>query len=186
MSAEQSTIRPPNWFRIFVIGAGAILALTGCAKILAALGSAQILEMQDELLMLRNRDLMFGMGLLEIAIAGVLCRGRDNLFSAMILIWLNANFVLYRIALLFTKTAICPCLGHIHQALHLSPEMVDTVLKLIICFNMTGAFLIAYHYRRHLRETVNSFAAVRYFRNSKGTGTPLSVHEIGNSANKLT
>ena len=66
------------------------------------------MDIQDELLLLRNRELVMGAGILEIVVAIVLFRGRNTIFSAAILLWLTSNFVLYRLGMHITGTTLLP------------------------------------------------------------------------------
>jgi hypothetical protein len=62
--------------RLFVTSAVAILACTGAAKIFSIFGSARILMAENAVFHFPNRWVMLAAALLEIAIVGVLVRGR--------------------------------------------------------------------------------------------------------------
>jgi uncharacterized membrane protein YGL010W len=140
-----------RWHRPFLLSSGALLLLTGSAKIWSSLGTARILAMQDELLLLNNRELMIGAGLLELVVAGVLFRCRNTVFSATVLFWLSANFALYRLGMLFTKSTICPCLGSLYEKLGLKPEVFDNLLKLIVAYFVLGSIAVLWSYRSRLQ-----------------------------------
>jgi hypothetical protein len=103
--------------------------------------------MQDELLLLNNRELMIGAGLLELVVAGVLFRSRDTVFSATVLFWLSANFALYRLGMLFTKNTNCPCLGSLYEKLGLKPEVFDNLVKLIVAYLVLGSIAVLWSYK---------------------------------------
>jgi hypothetical protein len=127
--------------RWFQITAGAILALTGFAKIVSASGSSGILNTLDPLFGIPFRQLILLVGLLELSIA-VICAvaGLQRVFLYG-LAWLSTIFFIYRFELWeLGWQRPCVCLGNFTDALHISPQTADTAMKIILAYLLIGSY----------------------------------------------
>ena len=86
-----------GWVRWFVRSAGVVLLVTGLAKLWSAMGEARVLGVRDPLFGLTFRQLMLGVGLVELLVAGVCLVGRRERLSCVLVGWLSGNFALYRL-----------------------------------------------------------------------------------------
>ncbi len=145
-----------TWREGFLWSSGTLLLMTGCIKIFSSFGTSRILDMQDELLLLHNRQLAIGAGVLEIVVAILLFRCRNTIFSAAILLWLTSNFVLYRIGMYVTGTTLCPCLGGLYDKLGLKPEVAEATLKVMIVYFLVGSALVRWPERRRFAASIGS------------------------------
>ena len=76
-----------------------VLLVTGLAKLWSAMGEARVLGVRDPLFGLTFRQLMAGVGLAELLVAGVCLVGRRERLSLVLVGWLSGNFALYRLGL---------------------------------------------------------------------------------------
>jgi hypothetical protein len=136
----------PSWSRFFVLSVGVALALTGLAKIYAAFGSARLLEIEDPILGVSYRHLMFVIGLLEIGLSCLCLFTKIQYISIVMVAWVATNFLLYRICLWFIDwRGACPCLGSLTDALHISSHTVDIFAKLLLAYMLAGSYLACWY-----------------------------------------
>jgi len=127
--------------RWFVRSAGVVLLVTGLAKLWSAMGEARVLGVRDPLFGLTFRQLMLGVGLVELVVAGVCLVGRRERLSLVLVGWLSGNFALYRLGLWWLGwKGPCGCLGHVTDALGVSPTAADLVMKIVLGYLLVGAF----------------------------------------------
>lgn len=144
----------PQWQTPFFWSSGTLLLLTGCAKLWSAMGTERILAIEDELLLISNRELMIAVGLLELVVACIVLRGREPVFSAALLFWLSGNFALYRLGMMFTVSTICPCLGTLYAKLGLTPGVFDVLLKGIVVYFCVGSLAVLWPHRDRVLHAV--------------------------------
>lgn len=128
--------------RIFLYSAGILLLLTGGAKLISACGgSALVLRIPDPVLWVPYRYLFIVVGCVEIA-AGVNClRCKRIGFNAGFVAWLASGFVAYRVGLMWMRyPKPCHCLGTLTQALHISPDVADLMIKCILVYLVIGSY----------------------------------------------
>jgi hypothetical protein len=120
---------------LFVYTAGGLLFVTAMAKLVSAGGSAKALSLQDPLLYLSNRQVLIGVAVVELVVAGFALFGKNLFLRVSLISWLATNFLIYRIGLAWIGHAKpCGCLGTITDSLSLSPHTVNTIAKLILIF----------------------------------------------------
>ena len=126
--------------RLFLVSAGAILLITGAAKLWSSASPVRFLSMVDPLFGVQFRYLMALTGIVEIAVA-LVCFLRRNAHQAVLWVtWLSISILLYRIALaLIGWRQPCHCLGDLGDALHMTPGMVDHLMKLILVYLLAGS-----------------------------------------------
>jgi len=130
----------------FVKSAGAILLLTGAAKVVSSLGQAKVLALQDPILGLSFGKLMLVVGLVELVIA-VLCLlpSASPQVKLGLVTWVATSFLAYRIGLWAVDWhRPCGCMGALAGALHLSDQMADNVMKALLVYLLTGSYLLLY------------------------------------------
>lgn len=125
----------------YVNAAGAILFVTGLAKVLSAGGSARALNLPDPILLLSNRHVLLSVGILELVIAGIALFRRNRFLQVSLIAWLATNFLVYRFGLWWIGAKRpCGCLGTITDALNISPKTVESLMKLILVFLLVGSY----------------------------------------------
>lgn len=133
-------LRRGEWVRWFVRSAGVLLLLTGLAKLWSAMGEARVLGVRDPLFGLTFEQLMLGVGLVEVVVAWVCLVGRRERLSLVLVGWLSGNFALYRLGLWWLGwKGPCGCLGHVTDALGVSPTAADLVMKIVLGYLLVGA-----------------------------------------------
>jgi hypothetical protein len=85
--------------------------------------------------------LMLGVGLLELGVASVCLFARATKIALTLVAWLATIFVLYRVGLfLVGYHKPCSCLGNLTDALHISPEMADAAMKVVLGYLLIGGY----------------------------------------------
>jgi hypothetical protein len=125
----------------FIFSAALILLVTSIAKLFTAFnppGVVGILDIKDPVLGIKNRDLMFCAGLLELVVTLVLFFGKKNLPKLILITWLGTNFALYRLMFLLAAPGKpCPCLGNFADVVHIDRSDLHAILTFF-----TGYFLL--------------------------------------------
>lgn len=147
ITIQQVDLREPThnkvgrWQRLFVLSAGGIFFITGFAKVISALGTARVLKVDDPIFGLSFQHLLLLAGILELIIP-IFCFNRNfyDLARPMIAC-LSLNILSYRIGLwLIGWHRPCSCLGNLTDAIHLSPQSSDALMKFILCYLLAGSF----------------------------------------------
>ncbi len=139
-----------NWHAYYVTLASLILIITGGLKVWGAFGDSEMLKLADPIFGLPFRHLMWFVGILEIVVAVFcLCR-RQSYLSIYALVWLTSSFVIYRIALKWVGwKKPCSCLGNLTDALYISPQTADNIMKVVLTYLLIGSyFLLIRQWRR--------------------------------------
>ena len=127
-----------NWFRL---SAGAIFAITGSAKIVSAFGSAKILTIVDPVLDLRFGHVMVVIGILELAIASLCLINRFQSLSIILIAWFATDLLAYRFGLWWMGWHMpCHCLGNLTDAIHVSSQAADNVMKVVAAYLLIGSY----------------------------------------------
>ena len=127
--------------KAFIVSAGAILAITGIAKVWSGLGHVKLLAVADPILGIQFGYLMLAVGLAEIAIALVCFFIERQTIVLGLVAWLATNFVFYRLGLWWMDWhRPCSCLGNLTDALHLSPQLADTIMKVVLAYLILGSY----------------------------------------------
>lgn len=127
-----------NWFNL---SAGVILFITGVGKLWSALGNALILEHIDPILNLQFAHLMVAAGVVELIVAIICFFSRLQMLASSLIAWLATSFLVYRMGLWWIGWhRPCACLGNFADALHISPQVVDMAMKIILAYLVVGSY----------------------------------------------
>ncbi len=134
--------RTRSSFRIwFVLSAGLVLAITGVAKVWSGLGDSKFLAVVDPIIGIKFGTLMLAAGLAEIVIAAICFFGRRQTLALGLVAWMSTNFVVYRLGLWWMDWhRPCNCLGNLTDALHISPQVADNIMKIILAYLLIGSY----------------------------------------------
>lgn len=141
----------------FILTAGVILAVTGAAKLWSALGTSKFLAAVDPILGFKFGQLLLAVGLAEIAVALVCCLSKRPTLALGLVAWLATNFLVYRLGLWWMDwKRPCGCLGNLTDALHLSPQVAENIMKVLLAYLLIGSYgLVVWRWRQRR----NSLAA---------------------------
>lgn len=127
-----------GWFIPSVV---AILLITGIAKAWSGVGHTKILAVVDPITGIQFGHLMLAVGVLELVIAGICVFSKSQKLSLGLIVWLATNFVVYRCGLWWVGwKKPCSCLGNLTDAIHLSPQMADNIMKVILAYLLVGGY----------------------------------------------
>lgn len=125
----------------FIPSAGLILVITGVAKVWTALGNVKLLAVADPIVGIQFKHLMLGVGAAELAIAGVCLFSKRQTLATALVAWLATNFVVYRLGLWWMHwKKPCSCLGNLTDALHISPQLADNIMKGVLAYLLIGSY----------------------------------------------
>jgi hypothetical protein len=146
----------PAWF---VLSAGGILALAGVDSVLDFFGQSQAWDLLDPVFGLPFRYLLPLVGLAELSVAWLCLCSHKQTLSLGLLVWLVANFVIYRIGLwAMGWPHPWAFVGGLTDALNVSPELADIIILAILAYLVTGsgALLLEPKLRKFLHERLKS------------------------------
>ena len=139
-----------NWF---VLTAGAVLAITGIAKVLSGLGNSKFLAVIDPIIGIKFGQLMLVVGVTEIVIALICFFNKRQTWALVLVAWISTSFVLYRLGLwLMDWHRPCSCLGNLTDALHIPPQTADTAMKIILAYLLLGSYASLFWLWRQKRK----------------------------------
>lgn len=133
-----------------VASAGALLALTGIAKVWSTLGTVKMLTVADPIAGIPFRWLLLAVGVLELAIASVCFLRRHQRLATLLVAWLATNFLVYRLGLWWMGWhRPCGCMGSLTSALHLSEKAADNIMKGVLAYLLIGSYgLLLWQWRK--------------------------------------
>ena len=141
----------------FVASAGTVLTTTGIAKVWSAFGQAKLLAVADPITGIKFGPLLLAVGIAEILIALVCFFSKRQTLALGLVCWLATNFLVYRLGLWWMGWhRPCSCLGSLTDALHISPQLADNIMKVVLAYLLLGSYcLLAWQWRRkqdHVRN----------------------------------
>ena len=144
---ERARCPFPNWF---ILSAGVVLVTTGVAKVWSGLGHSKFLAVADPIIGIQFGHLMLVVGVAEIVIALICFLSKRPTLALGLVTWLATIFVLYRLGLWWTDWhRPCACLGNLTDALHISPQSADNIMKAILAYLLIGSYgLLIWQWRR--------------------------------------
>src|SRR6185295_1259152 len=122
--------------------AAAVLTVTGIAKASGAFGNAQVLGTADPLLVLQFRHLMLLVSAVELFVA-CMCFFVENrpVLKIALIAWMASNFFVYRLGLWWLEWKHpCSCLGNLTDALQISPQSADNLIKVLLAYLLIGSY----------------------------------------------
>jgi hypothetical protein len=126
---------------IFFLCSGVFLLITGVAKLVSADGNARILQNIDPILNLRFQEIFWIVGGLECGLAFICFLNKQILLRALLIASLASSFLVYRFGLWWVDYhRPCPCLGNLTDALHISPQIANTAMKIILAYLLIGSY----------------------------------------------
>jgi hypothetical protein len=145
--------------KLFRVSAGIILAITGMAKVVTVLaGHAKLFDVADPIIGVHFRYLMFGAGALELAVASVCFSNKLQTLTLTLIAWLAISLLIYRVGIWGEGWhRPCSCLGNLTDAIHVSPQIADNIMKGVLAYLFIGSYGIL----------LNQFLNKRKFANGK-------------------
>jgi len=128
----------------FIYSAGAILMITGIAKIWSMFGHAKLLGINDPVFLIPFRFLLPIVGVFELAISFICFTTKPKLAAGCIA-YLATGFLAYRFALWLIHWGPCPCLGTLTDALNLPLYPVDIFLRIVLAYLLIGSYITLFH-----------------------------------------
>jgi hypothetical protein len=130
-----------SFLKWFAITAGGTLSISGIAKVWSGLGSSKFLAVVDPIIGIKFGQLLLLVGLAEIVIALVCFFSKRQTLALGLVAWMSTNFVVYRLGLWWTNwKRPCGCLGNLTEALHISPEIADNIMKVLLAYLLLGSY----------------------------------------------
>lgn len=140
---------------IFERSAGVIFFVTAGAKLISAIGSSRILLTSDPVFLLPFRYVFLVAALVELFVAAVCFFGKQDLIKVSLVAWLSTVFLVYRLGLLWTGYhRPCSCLGNLTDALHVSPQVADTIMKIILAYLLITSYMILLYWLAQKKGTI--------------------------------
>ena len=135
---EGSNHAVPKWF---LLSAGAVLCVTGIAKVWSALGSSKFLEVVDPIVGIKFGHLMLAVGVTENVMALVCFFSKRQTLALALVAWISTSFMVYRLGLWWMDWhRPCSCLGNLTDALHIPPQVADNIMKAVLTYLLIGSY----------------------------------------------
>lgn len=126
----------------FVYFTSLLLLVTALAKIISSTGKAPILKTTDPILMLPYRLVFLDVGGIELIVALICIFGKQLVLKLRLIAWLATMILMYRVGLWWIDwRRPCICLGNLTDALHISPQAAETIMKIIVGYLLVGSYI---------------------------------------------
>jgi hypothetical protein len=153
--------KPIIWYLYATAG---VLVVTALAKLWSVTGTAIALTKTDPITMLSYRELMLGVGVIELLTATYLLWGRSLIKRSAAALWIASNFMMYRFAAYHMNVSVCPCFGTLTDALPFKNADVAAASNWIVAVMFFGACWSLLH----LNATNPRIATKRHERRVEG------------------
>lgn len=138
---KNTSIESASFIKLWILSIAVILTITGVAKIWSGLGNSKFLAMVDPIIGIKFGFLMLAVGVAEIAIALVCFFSKRQTLALGLVAWMSTNFVVYRLGLWWMNwKKPCSCLGNLTDALHISPQTADNIMKVVLAYFLIGSY----------------------------------------------
>lgn len=140
--------------QFFMYSTAILLLIVALAKFISSFGTARILQTPDPILAIPFRYVFWIVGGIEIVVATVCLFSKRLLLKAGLVAWLATSFLIYRFCLLcvgYQKP--CSCLGNLTDALHLSPQITNLAMKIILGYLLLGNYATLFWLWKQSRES---------------------------------
>lgn len=122
-----------------------ILFTLAISKFMSAAGASRVLDYDDPVLGLSNREVMLFSGSVECLICYYIVKPVALLNKGVALLWLGGNFLLYRAAfVVIAPGKYCACAGSITAWLPLSSESINTIFTSLAAAILLTGFIVAW------------------------------------------
>ena len=148
MEPESEKARPfqaARLVRLFVSTSAIILAISGIAKVYSAFGSSRVLGFADPIFGVRFGNLFLAVGLAEIVVAALCLVDKHLRAAPPVVASLATGFLIYRIGLWgMDWKRPCSCLGILTDQLHISPQLADNFMKVLLAYLFFGSYSLLF------------------------------------------
>ena len=143
----------PIRIRLFLYSGGLVFIITGAAKLWTAFSKLKILMFPDPLFSIKFGSLLLIVGIIEVVL-GVVCFARKRSMVVMMAIaYFATNLLIYRIGVWGVGwKKPCSCLGNLSDALHISPQTADSMMKIILAYLLIGSYVNLFMFWRQRRK----------------------------------
>lgn len=142
----------------FIYSSATVLFITSIAKLVSIFGKAGILDQPDPILSIQTRTLLVAVAILEIGVCIFLFCSEKVFAKIASIAWLASCFLVYRLGLALVGSNECGCLGNLTDALHISPQTANDILKALVAYLLIGAYgLMIWQWRHRMKLSVNSY-----------------------------
>ncbi len=84
---------------------------------------------------------MLGIGVAEIVIALICFFSKRQTLALGLVAWISTSFVVYRLGLWWMDWhRPCSCLGNLTDALQISPQVADNIMKVVLVYLLVGSY----------------------------------------------
>lgn len=129
--------------RFFLYSSGLILLITSVAKFISVFGHSHILNQTDPVFMIKWRQLLLVVGVIEALIAVFCFFGKNIIRQVGFVAWIATSFLLYRLMLVWIGyLQPCRCMGSIGDNLHISPDISDLIMRFVLAYLLVGSYVI--------------------------------------------
>jgi hypothetical protein len=127
--------------RLFLYSAGAILLVTAIAKLVSIFGHGAILQVRDPLVGIPFRILICTTAVVEACFAAACFYSKRLSVTAGLVAWLASSLAAYRLGLWWIGYhKPCNCLGNLTEALHVSLQAADLIMKSVLVYLVLGSY----------------------------------------------
>jgi hypothetical protein len=143
-------MRQSRLVKSFIYSTVVILSFTATAKIVSGFGNVEVLEALDPILGIKYRSLLWNVALIEIVVALFCLIAKDVFIKTVCVSSLSTMFLTYRFGLFWVNyRKPCSCMGSLTEMLHISPEIADMVMKIILAYLIIGSYATLFWLWRH-------------------------------------
>lgn len=141
----------------FILSTAIVLFITGSAKIYSGFGNAKLLRVPDPIIGLKFSQLMFLAGAIEIILASICVVNKWRILASIFLAAFGTALLTYRLGLWWLGWRHpCACLGGLTDALNVSSQVADNVMKIVLAYLLIGSYGILFHQWWKNRKQVES------------------------------
>ena len=140
----------------FVRGAAVVLIFAAVGKLWSATGTSRLLMQTDPVFGVPFRAVMVVSAIIELIVACICVFNRKALLGTALIGWLATGFLTYRLGLWWVGwNRPCSCLGALTDAIHMSPDVADAIVKGVLGCLLTGSYGLLYQeWRRSQRDVL--------------------------------
>jgi len=110
------------------------------------LGHSAILRRVDPIFAIQFSHLMFIAGVLELVVASICFFNNLRILGQCATAWLATSLLIYRIGLWWIGWhRPCHCLGDFADALRISSQTADMIIKIILAYLLVGSYAALFH-----------------------------------------